>query len=179
MYVRKSQKSILKNKCMMSLWSGTKKRLKLNASKHNERQGLAMFVMLVPAYIYNTHWFDAESRNVHFMYVRQILAVLELIVCLYFSIWNVRWSVPGKSQYDVNKIAPPAVAGAGAGARESPKYYVLNHHSFLYKFFIFFSWSKLFIFILIKHEFELCIDPILYNFKVKQDRPVQIQTYGI
>ena len=72
------------------------------------------------------------------MYVGLLLAVLEAIARLYFSMLNVRWTVPDSSQNDVNNMDGPAVAVARAGARESPKYYVLNHHRFLYNFFNFF-----------------------------------------
>jgi hypothetical protein len=63
MYVHKSQKSILKNKCMTTLESSSKNRLKLNESKHNERQGLDTSDMLVPASIYNIHWKGKSMLN--------------------------------------------------------------------------------------------------------------------
>ena len=40
-----------------------------------------------------------------------------------------------RGKNDVNNMDAPVVARDRAGARESPKYYVLNHHSFLYNFF--------------------------------------------
>ena len=93
--------------------------------KHNERQALATSVMFVPTSIYNIHWKGNSMLNPEMftlLHVRLLLAVPELIVRMCFSIWNVRWSVPAKSQNDVNKMDATAVAVAWPGARESPKY---------------------------------------------------------